>query len=105
MKRLTPTATSGTHRIYIDNVLKTTVELFFPLVATTANNIGRGAWYSGGLSNTLQGKVDSFSIYPWALSPSEVVLLFGATGNKVTYHTNHYLGFLQKVAAVASASN
>ncbi len=80
--RPTPTATSGTHRLYTNNVLKTTQDAFFPLVATSSNYIANSPW-----GDNFQGKIDSFSIYPWALGPSEVLLLFGATGNKVTYHT------------------
>jgi hypothetical protein len=77
LRRTTPTSTSATLYAYVNGVLKVTAGANFPSAQTNLNYIGR----SIQVDRHYAGSIDSFFIYPWALAPSEVQLVFGATTN------------------------
>lgn len=72
---------SGTHRVYINGVLDTTVNSTFPSLTLTTNYIGK----SGGVNDSLYGgKIDDFRVYNVALSAADVTELYKYTGTSRT---------------------
>lgn len=78
MARHSAQAITATHRVFVDKVLKVTMNtLFFPLKSTSVNYIGKSHWASSPL---FVGNIDSLMFCPWVLSPSDVVTIYESTG-------------------------
>jgi hypothetical protein len=75
--RSAPTATTGTHRAYINGVLKYSVSGNFAKSICTTNYIGKSNFAADA---GYVGSVDSLGIYPWVLGPLEATAVFESTG-------------------------
>ncbi len=72
-----PTATTGTHRVYMNGVLKYSASGNFARVLCTTNYIGKSNFAADA---GYVGSVDSIGIYPWVLGPLEATTVFESTG-------------------------
>jgi hypothetical protein len=77
MRRISPTSASAKQISYVNGVVAVTTDVYFPSAKTSTNYIGRAIM----ADRHYTGSIDSFYIFPWALSPPEVQLVFGATTN------------------------
>ena len=72
MTRPTPSATTGTSRIYINGVLReTTYKFFFPIAATSINYIGKSQ--ASPEDDLFVGSIDALGFYPWVMGLSDVL--------------------------------
>ncbi len=74
--RSAPTATTATHRAYINGVLTATVDGKLATVVCTANYVAKSNFPDAGYV----GSIDSLAVYPWVLGLSEVTAVFESTG-------------------------
>jgi hypothetical protein len=74
--RSAPTATTATHRAYINGVLKLTAYGNLARELCTANYVAKSNFPDPGYV----GSIDSLAVYPWVLGPSEVTAVFESTG-------------------------
>jgi hypothetical protein len=77
MRRISPTSASAKQISYVNGVVAVTTDVYFPSAKTSTNYIGRAIM----ADRHYTGSIDSFYIFPWALSPPEVQLVFRATTN------------------------
>ena len=77
ISRSTPTATTGTHKAYINGVLKHTASGNFARIVCTSNYIAKSNFAADA---GYVGSTDSLGIYPWVLGLSEATAVFESTG-------------------------
>ncbi len=78
--RATPTATTGMHRVYVNNVHRALASMYFPWAVTATNYIGKSHW---SVDSLYLGSIDSLAFYPWVLSASDVQAIFGSASATV----------------------
>jgi hypothetical protein len=76
ISRSTPTATTGTHRAYINGALKVSASGNFARVVCTSNYIAKSNFPDAGYV----GSIDSLAIYPWVLGALQATAVFESTG-------------------------
>jgi hypothetical protein len=99
ISRATPTAITGTHRVYINGVFKASRDNFnYPPRATATNTIGKLHFST----NWWIGNIDSIAFHPWVLGPAEVQTLISSTSASVCCICMHVYMYVCRYVCVGA---